>query len=569
MKPRILVVEDDPISLDIMRSTLESHGYQVDSATDGMAGLERLKRQSYDVALLDFNLPDIDGFSSAQMMHLMHDNGQCPKLFAVTANPGGLETRIGNSVSPFDGVLRKPFRPNALINLVETSLRGDSRPAMTIRADAIWRSYCLEGRPRAFAVPALKPEEALVLAVCFDIVNEPNCDIIITTTPNHCLGELRLQHGLAVVPLVYVGENCDDYADVRFRPAEPDTWRAVSDCIHRFRMRQSELVYSPYDKDQAIRLLAYTYLSQRPLIPLPDATKRSFVQYSGGFSEGDVISSAEQLVSRGLMRKRFVDRFNACGACGSHRLNVRLECPSCRSANLRQAQMIHHFKCGYQGIEAEFVDGSGLTCPKCQKQLRQFRTDYDRPAKVMQCCDCETTFPQAGSTFVCIDCSAHTAQEDHVSRDIFAYECTDDGAAFLRRPRSSAVYAIADSAFVAVDDAAIEAIEDIAAQSGAARNNLVVLEIGYGISPGSDFPASPSRFLDMRKLLIEHLTMVVGSTGAVIGGTINDYAVVNGEDRSRFANFYEILTKFCAHTIAEDVYPSMRWFSADRAVRRM
>jgi len=59
---RVLIVEDDPFIADVYVLKLESEGYSVDTAEDGLKGLAALKRKKFDVVLLDILMPNMDGF---------------------------------------------------------------------------------------------------------------------------------------------------------------------------------------------------------------------------------------------------------------------------------------------------------------------------------------------------------------------------------------------------------------------------------------------------------------------------------------------------------------------------
>src|SRR5262245_45679061 len=59
--PRLLVVDDEPDTCANLSDILTAQGYQVDTAHDGLSALEMVKRNVYDVALLDLKMPGIDG----------------------------------------------------------------------------------------------------------------------------------------------------------------------------------------------------------------------------------------------------------------------------------------------------------------------------------------------------------------------------------------------------------------------------------------------------------------------------------------------------------------------------
>ena len=63
MPQKILVVDDDPDILDALSMILESQGYQVVTARDGMEGLANLKAEKPDMLILDLLMPKMDGFA--------------------------------------------------------------------------------------------------------------------------------------------------------------------------------------------------------------------------------------------------------------------------------------------------------------------------------------------------------------------------------------------------------------------------------------------------------------------------------------------------------------------------
>jgi len=63
MKEKILLVDDDPDILDALTMILESQGYQVVTARDGVEGLANLKAEKPDLMILDLLMPKMDGFA--------------------------------------------------------------------------------------------------------------------------------------------------------------------------------------------------------------------------------------------------------------------------------------------------------------------------------------------------------------------------------------------------------------------------------------------------------------------------------------------------------------------------
>jgi two-component system OmpR family response regulator len=65
---RVLIVEDDPMMGELIRTRLELAGYRTVLARDGYEGLDRLRDHKPDAMLLDINMPRLDGFGVLQHM---------------------------------------------------------------------------------------------------------------------------------------------------------------------------------------------------------------------------------------------------------------------------------------------------------------------------------------------------------------------------------------------------------------------------------------------------------------------------------------------------------------------
>ena len=104
---RILVVDDEADIVELLREVLEADGYVVDTAPDAGEALRLIRQNIYDLALLDFNLPDMDGV----MLH--HQIRQIDTdLASCTIFMSGLlqsEDNLGYYLSQSGGFLAKPF----------------------------------------------------------------------------------------------------------------------------------------------------------------------------------------------------------------------------------------------------------------------------------------------------------------------------------------------------------------------------------------------------------------------------------------------------------------------------
>ena len=121
---RILVVDDEAEIVELLREVLVAEGYAVDAAPDAAASLQLIRENIYDLALLDFNLPDMDGV----MLH--HQIRQMDaELASRTIFMSGLlqsDGNLGYYMSQSGGFLAKPFDIRDVLRQVRTVLGDES-----------------------------------------------------------------------------------------------------------------------------------------------------------------------------------------------------------------------------------------------------------------------------------------------------------------------------------------------------------------------------------------------------------------------------------------------------------
>jgi len=119
---RILVVEDNPLNLKLLRDVLEVAGYDVVTATSGEEGLVVAANTPPDLVLMDLQLPGIDGTETMQRLRGDVLRQQVP-VVAVTAF-AMTEDRERAALDGFDGYVDKPISVRALPSQVEAFLAG-------------------------------------------------------------------------------------------------------------------------------------------------------------------------------------------------------------------------------------------------------------------------------------------------------------------------------------------------------------------------------------------------------------------------------------------------------------
>ncbi|MBN8549286.1 MAG: response regulator [Deltaproteobacteria bacterium] len=112
----VLVVDDNPLIVNVLKSLLGSAGYQVFTSTNGEEALDCLGQKSVDVIICDVMMPRMDGY---ELHHKVRDKSELshiPFLF-LTALSDNLEVHRGKEIGA-DDYLVKPFDPHALLAVV-------------------------------------------------------------------------------------------------------------------------------------------------------------------------------------------------------------------------------------------------------------------------------------------------------------------------------------------------------------------------------------------------------------------------------------------------------------------
>ena len=85
-KRRILVIEDDPETVDMLRMVLERASYEVVAAYDGQEGVEKARAEKPDAIILDLMMPEKDGFAACKELKEDRECADIP-ILVVTALP--------------------------------------------------------------------------------------------------------------------------------------------------------------------------------------------------------------------------------------------------------------------------------------------------------------------------------------------------------------------------------------------------------------------------------------------------------------------------------------------------
>jgi DNA-binding response OmpR family regulator len=120
LKKTILVVDDDKSILRTFTRILQKSGYEIDTAETGQEAIEKTQTRSYDLALVDIRLPDIDG---TDLLAKLKKPLQHTVKIMITGFPS-LETGVKALDEGADAYLVKPVKPQELLILLEEKLKS-------------------------------------------------------------------------------------------------------------------------------------------------------------------------------------------------------------------------------------------------------------------------------------------------------------------------------------------------------------------------------------------------------------------------------------------------------------
>jgi len=111
---RILLAEDNAVNQKLALRLLERLGYRADVAANGLEAIDALRRQTYDLVLMDIQMPDMDGLEATRAIHKEWPGRRRPRIVAMTANVME-EDREACLDAGMDDYLGKPIRVEELV----------------------------------------------------------------------------------------------------------------------------------------------------------------------------------------------------------------------------------------------------------------------------------------------------------------------------------------------------------------------------------------------------------------------------------------------------------------------
>ena len=125
----ILVVDDEPDTLGLIQLTLQTAGYQVQTAPGGQEALRIIRQEPPDLVILDIMMPDISGFDV--MRALLKDPTPPPPVIFLTAKSGDEDQEVGLSLG-ITHYLLKPITRGLLLDSINQALGTPTEPDLPL-----------------------------------------------------------------------------------------------------------------------------------------------------------------------------------------------------------------------------------------------------------------------------------------------------------------------------------------------------------------------------------------------------------------------------------------------------
>lgn len=115
-KPAVLLVDDDPVEVQIVQKMLGRLGWRTDVAKDGAQAIERACKHEYDFVFMDLEMPSLNGWEATRRIHALL-GPKSPYIVALTSHARPMDRRECADAG-MDDFLVKPVRITTLANLL-------------------------------------------------------------------------------------------------------------------------------------------------------------------------------------------------------------------------------------------------------------------------------------------------------------------------------------------------------------------------------------------------------------------------------------------------------------------
>lgn len=202
---RVLIVDDDPIALELLRDGLTDAGHEVSSATGGKEALALLGREPVQVLITDWEMPDLDGIALCQSVRQGAVGGSYVYIILLTSH-GSTAERVRGLSAGADDFMAKPFEREELlarIQAAERLLSLETRDVAIFAMAKLAESRDSETGAHLERVMNYSRILAQTLPAIGQYVDEIDAEyirLVYSTSPLHDIGKVGIPDGVLLKP---------------------------------------------------------------------------------------------------------------------------------------------------------------------------------------------------------------------------------------------------------------------------------------------------------------------------------------------------------------------------------
>ena len=117
---KILVVDDDPVVIRLVKELLKSQGFSVDTAKDGIDAMVMVQKEKPDLIVLDIMMPELNGYEVLRTLKF-HDDYKTIPVLLLTAREQELDKRIGQMMGI--DYMQKPVDREVFLEKIQKALQ--------------------------------------------------------------------------------------------------------------------------------------------------------------------------------------------------------------------------------------------------------------------------------------------------------------------------------------------------------------------------------------------------------------------------------------------------------------
>ncbi|MHB2026016.1 MAG: response regulator transcription factor [Elusimicrobiota bacterium] len=125
MAKKVLVVDDDPEMVNLIKYSLEQGGFEVFSCDNGRMAMEEIRRVSPNLLVLDVMLPGVDGYSIQAAVSEDERLKNIPAIVLTALEPSRALFQKFSQVACF---MTKPFKPEELLEAANAAIASSGKP---------------------------------------------------------------------------------------------------------------------------------------------------------------------------------------------------------------------------------------------------------------------------------------------------------------------------------------------------------------------------------------------------------------------------------------------------------